>query len=48
MVHDEIVVECTKDLANLVASKLKYSMEEAGSVFVSQIPMTANPEIASY
>jgi DNA polymerase-1 len=48
VVHDEIVVEADKDLADLAAKLLKDSMEEAGKVFVKSVEMTTEAKILPY
>lgn len=44
-VHDEIVTECPKNIANTVSKKLKQCMESAGKVFCPTIPIIAEPNI---
>lgn len=46
MVHDEIVVECDKSISKLVSTALQEAMEKAGSIFVPDIPMPAQPVIS--
>jgi DNA polymerase I-like protein with 3'-5' exonuclease and polymerase domains len=47
MVHDEIVVECHKSISKLASTALQEAMEKAGSIFVNDIPMPAQPVISS-
>lgn len=48
MVHDEIVLECYHTYAEEVASKLKYFMEAAAKVILSDLDCAANPWIGTY
>lgn len=49
LIHDEAVVECTNAAyTKLAAKKIQECMEKAGAVFVSKLPMPANPEIVNY
>lgn len=49
LVHDEIVIECTSAAyLEMAANKIQECMEMAGAVFVSKLPMPANPEIVNY
>jgi DNA polymerase I-like protein with 3'-5' exonuclease and polymerase domains len=48
LVHDEIMVECPKHMAEEISVKLKESMEVAGNYFCKIIPLTATPEITNY
>lgn len=47
-VHDEIVVECPRHLAEDVKIQLKKAMEDAGKVFCKMIPITADPVITDF
>ena len=47
-IHDEIVVECPKDLAQVVSDNLKDAMESAGKVFCPTIPIIAEPAIGMH
>jgi len=47
-VHDEIVLECPKDLTPILKDKVKCFMEEAGSRLCSLVPMVANPVVADF
>jgi DNA polymerase-1 len=46
VVHDEIVVECDDSRAGDVAVRVKAVMEQAGSEFVSRVPILAETEIS--
>lgn len=48
IVHDEIVIECDKNLAPEVADKIKWCMEEAGRLFCKHVPMIATPVITNH
>lgn len=48
MIHDEINVECTTELAELVAMNLERCMKEAGNVWCKTIPLNANAAIGDY
>lgn len=43
IVHDEIILECPKEMAPEISAMLKKSMEDAGKYFCSTIPLTASP-----
>jgi len=45
-VHDEIISECPEELTNKYANIIQDSMESAGKIFCSQIPMPAKPIIS--
>ena len=45
MVHDEIVIEYPNELKDKLNNKLKYYMEEAGSVFCKRVPLKAEPKL---
>lgn len=45
IVHDEIVVECPKNISEEVAKNLKECMEKAGNLFCTTIPIKAEPKI---
>lgn len=45
MVHDEIVLESIKELAQEVALIAKECMEKAGKIFCKVIPMVVEPNI---
>ena len=47
LVHDEIMVECKKEIAEHIAIELKRTMEEAGDYFCKTIKLTATPKISS-
>jgi len=48
IVHDEIVIECDRNLAPEVAKKIKWCMEESGRLFCTHIPMEATPVITDH
>ena len=48
VVHDEILIEADEDKAELASTLLSESMEKAGSYYVKDIKMTAEPEIGDY
>ena len=45
-VHDEICVECPKEIAEQIRKELLTCMERAGRVFCKTIPVTADAEIS--
>lgn len=47
-VHDEIVVECPKEMAKEVAELLQQSMEKAGEFYCKIIPLKASPVITNF
>jgi DNA polymerase-1 len=48
VIHDEIVVECSRNLASEVSIKLKQCMESAGEKFCPKVPMIAQPVITNF
>jgi DNA polymerase-1 len=48
IVHDEIVVECPKNISDEIANKLQECMEEAGKPFCKVIPLKAEPCVTSF
>jgi len=48
IVHDEIMTEQPKDLEDIVSSKLKECMENAGKHYCPIIPLKAEPKVVSY
>ena len=48
VVHDEILLDCPKEIAETLADALKASMEEAGKVFCKTVELTAVPVITDY
>lgn len=48
IVHDEILVECPEDIAELVSEKVRECMETAGKYFCKRVPLSAAPQIADY
>mgnify|MGYP001579056873 CR=1 FL=1 len=45
-VHDELVVECSDELAPEVAKKLKECMEASGDLFCKRVKLTTEPLIS--
>ncbi len=45
-VHDEIVIECSEEIADETASLLKSTMEEAGRKYVKDVPIVAEACVA--
>ncbi len=43
VVHDEIHVECSEDIADKMSTILKKCMEDAGDVFCKTVPLKAEP-----
>ena len=48
IIHDEIVIECKKEMAEEMAVKLKECMEKAGEPFCPTIPLKAEPCITEF
>ena len=48
MVHDEILIECDKELEELVMIKIKEFMEKSGDIYCRRIKLSAEPESANY
>jgi len=48
IVHDEINVECKKDMANEVAELLEEAMQEAGRIWCKIVPLKATAVISDY
>jgi DNA polymerase I-like protein with 3'-5' exonuclease and polymerase domains len=48
VVHDETSIECVEHRTNEIASIQQECMEYAGSVFVSSMPMPAEPVIKKH
>ena len=46
IVHDEILIECPDNLAEICSNKLKECMEKAGDYFCKRVPLTAEPQIS--
>lgn len=46
-VHDEYLLETSKDIADKCAKALKECMEKAGRVFIDVVPVIAEPEITT-
>ncbi len=46
VIHDEIVLECDDILAQKTAQTLKYTMEEAGSRYMKDVPAAAEVSVA--
>lgn len=47
-IHDEMCVECPKDIAAEVAKACQESMESAAAVFVKKLPIPAKPNITDF
>lgn len=45
LVHDEIVVECGKEIAEEVRNLLESAMVQAGSIVLKQVPVEADSEV---
>lgn len=48
LVHDEILIECDKELEDIVMAKVKECMEKSGDFYCRRIKLTADPESANY
>ena len=48
LVHDEILIECDKELKDIVMAKVKECMEKSGDFYCRRIKLTAEPEAANY
>jgi len=48
VVHDEWIVECPEDMSEIIKTKLKSCMEDAGDVFCKTIKLKADPVITKY
>lgn len=46
VVHDELIVECAEDMAEMIKEKVKYFLELAGKYFCKRVPLFAEPQIA--
>lgn len=47
-VHDEICIECPKEITEKIVSKLKYFMENTGSLYCHLLPLPAEAEISDH
>ena len=47
LVHDEIIVECPENLAQVTAKELQKAMEDAGAKFCKRVPLKADPCIST-
>jgi DNA polymerase-1 len=47
VVHDELIVECSEELGEMIKEKVKYFLELAGKYFCKRVPLFAEPQIAS-
>ncbi len=47
VIHDEIIIECKKEIAKQTKETLQIVMENAGQTFLSNVPLVADIEIAS-
>lgn len=48
LVHDEILVECPKELQDEISKVTQESMEGAGKIFCKAVTLKAVPEVATY
>jgi DNA polymerase-1 len=48
MVHDELVVETKKEIAEQVLALLVQCMEDAGKVFIKKLPIEASGKISEF
>lgn len=48
LVHDEILVECPKELEKEISKATQDSMEGAGRIFCKTVTLKAVPEVATY
>lgn len=48
VVHDELVLECPKELADEVSQLVKDAMEKAGRVFYTRVPLKATPVVGEF
>ena len=46
-IHDEIIVECTKDVSSEVAQLVERGMVEAGEYYVKSVPIIAETQVSS-
>lgn len=46
--HDEIVIECPKEIKDTVVEKLEYFMQHTGELFCHKLPMPVDSEIANH
>ena len=47
LVHDESVIECPKEMKELVANKVQECMEKSGAIFCKKVKLKANPMIGN-
>lgn len=47
-VHDELLVECPKDLAPNLSNIIKYCMEQAGNIFCQRVKLQVVPSIGQH
>lgn len=47
LIHDEVLVECHKDIAEVTAKELQKAMEDAGAKFCKRVPLKADPCIST-
>jgi DNA polymerase-1 len=45
-IHDEIVVECDQDIADVVAQLVRSAMESAGAEFLTRVPVVVDVAVA--
>lgn len=48
VVHDEIIVECPKEIAETVAKEVKGAMVKAGALFFKRVPLDASCDIGDH
>lgn len=48
VVHDETSIECVAERAEEIAEMQKFCMEQAGTLFVKSMPMSAIPVIKKH
>lgn len=48
IVHDEILIECPTEIAEIISIKIKECMEESGKLYCTIIPLKATPEIQTH
>lgn len=48
VVHDEIVVECPENMADKMSAIVQDSMEKAGKIYCTRVPLKADPMITKF
>ena len=46
IVHDELLVECREEIAEMISEKVQYFLEKAASFFCKRVPLSASPQVA--